>query len=86
MKHSYVGFLIRLTINIFLQMRLSDLCCGTTVSSLEIFIPLLDRHKRVKEWLKTLKEIPCFEINKHGLNRLDSFVKIFKHDVSNDTT
>ncbi|CAB3219716.1 unnamed protein product [Arctia plantaginis] len=64
------------------KMRLSDLCCGTTVSSLETFVSMLDRHKRVKEWLDHLNTIPCFEINKRGLSRLDSFVKIFKQRVS----
>lgn len=59
-------------------MRLCDVCCGTTVSSLEILVPLLEKHENVKEWLRKLNTLSCFEINKRGLQRLQSFVEIVK--------
>lgn len=57
-------------------MRLCDICCGTTLSSLEILIPVSDRHPNVKKWLDNLKALPCFEINSRGLKRLQDFVKL----------
>ncbi|XP_026739293.1 glutathione S-transferase E14-like [Trichoplusia ni] len=58
------------------KMRLCDICCGTTLSSLEILIPVSDRHPNVKRWLDNLKALPCFEINSRGLKRLQDFVKL----------
>lgn len=63
---------------IILQIRLCDICCGTTISSLEILVPLLDRHERLKDWMKELKNLPCFEINTQGLKRLQGFVDAMK--------
>ncbi|KAJ8717579.1 hypothetical protein PYW07_005509 [Mythimna separata] len=60
------------------KMRLCDLCCGTTISSLEILVPLLQRHENVKNWLEALNSVSCFEVNKRGLKRLQSFVDILK--------
>ncbi|XP_075981432.1 glutathione S-transferase 1-like [Anticarsia gemmatalis] len=64
------------------EVRLCDLCCGTTVSSLEILVPLCDRHEKVKEWLKNLKSLPGFEINDQGLHRLLSFVNTIKTNMA----
>ncbi|XP_050550749.1 glutathione S-transferase 1 isoform X2 [Spodoptera frugiperda] len=60
------------------KIRLCDICCGTTISSLEILVPLLDRHERLKDWMKELKNLPCFEINTQGLKRLQGFVDAMK--------
>ncbi|XP_022837694.1 glutathione S-transferase E14-like isoform X2 [Spodoptera litura] len=60
------------------KIRLCDICCGTTISSLEILIPLLERHQRLKEWMRELRNLPCFEINTRGLKRLQVFVDAVK--------
>lgn len=59
-------------------MRLCDVCCGTTVSSLEILVPFLERHENVKKWLRMLNQLSCFEINTRGIERLKSMVEILK--------
>uniref|UniRef100_A0A2A4JU40 Glutathione S-transferase n=1 Tax=Heliothis virescens TaxID=7102 RepID=A0A2A4JU40_HELVI len=56
------------------KIRLCDICCAATVSSLEILVPLLEQHSKVKQWLMSLKSLPCFEINTRGLKRLQGFV------------
>ncbi|KAL0870181.1 hypothetical protein ABMA27_006326 [Loxostege sticticalis] len=57
------------------KMMLCDLCCGTTVSSLQLLVPLTDRHVKVSQWLKSLQQLPCFETNSRGLKRLASFIE-----------
>ncbi|CAH0589915.1 unnamed protein product [Chrysodeixis includens] len=58
------------------SMRLCDICCGTTLSSLEILVPVSDQHPNVMKWLGNLKALPCFEINSRGLKRLQDFVTL----------
>lgn len=60
------------------QIQLCDLCCAATISSLELLIPALDKFPLLKQWMEELEKLPCFEINKKGLNQLNEFVKIFK--------
>ncbi|XP_047031133.1 glutathione S-transferase 1-like isoform X2 [Helicoverpa zea] len=57
------------------KIRLCDICCAASVSSLEILVPLSEQHNKVKEWLESLKSLPCFEINTRGLQRLQGFVR-----------
>ncbi|XP_063830472.1 glutathione S-transferase E14-like isoform X1 [Ostrinia nubilalis] len=57
------------------KMTLSDLCCGTTISSLQLLVPITDQHPKVNEWMKILQQQPCFEINLRGLKRLATMVE-----------
>ncbi|KAF9412784.1 hypothetical protein HW555_008787 [Spodoptera exigua] len=61
------------------KIRLCDICCGATITSLEILIPLLERHIHLKNWMSALKSLPCFEINSQGLKRLQGFVDAVKN-------
>nr|WDQ36045.1 glutathione S-transferase epsilon-5 [Grapholitha molesta] len=56
------------------KVTLADLCCATTVSSLQLLVPPLDRHVKVKQWLDRLKKNSCYEINIRGLERLESCI------------
>ncbi|XP_063626346.1 glutathione S-transferase E14-like [Cydia splendana] len=56
------------------KVTLADLCCATTVSSLQLLLPPLDRHVKVKQWLDRLQKLSCYEINLRGLERLKSCI------------
>ncbi|XP_059046599.1 glutathione S-transferase E14-like [Achroia grisella] len=60
------------------KVYLCDICCAATISSLQLLLPLLDRHKNLKSWLQKLDALPCFEINRRGLKRLNVFVEKIK--------
>ncbi|XP_060805658.1 glutathione S-transferase 1-like, partial [Amyelois transitella] len=57
------------------KVSLCDLCCGATVSSLQLLIPLLERHHKVDSWLKRLQAHSCYRVNENGLKRLNIFVE-----------
>ncbi|XP_063366624.1 glutathione S-transferase 1-like [Cydia amplana] len=57
------------------KVTLADLCCATTVSSLQLLVPPLERHIKVKQWLDRLKKLPCYETNLRGLERLKSCIR-----------
>ncbi|CAH0401107.1 unnamed protein product [Chilo suppressalis] len=62
------------------KMTLCDLCCATTVSSLQILVPVTERHDKVLKWLNNMQQLPCYSINTRGIQRLKSFVdSIQKH-------
>ncbi|XP_031765891.1 glutathione S-transferase 1-like isoform X2 [Galleria mellonella] len=63
------------------KLYLCDICCAATVSTLQLLIPLLNRHKNVEIWLNRVQALPCFEINKSGLKRLNVFVEKIKSIV-----
>ncbi|XP_047996845.1 glutathione S-transferase E14-like isoform X2 [Leguminivora glycinivorella] len=54
------------------KVTLADLCCASTVSSLQLLVPPLDRHVKVKQWLGRLPKLSCYEINLRGLELLKS--------------
>ncbi|KAJ0174367.1 hypothetical protein K1T71_010513 [Dendrolimus kikuchii] len=56
------------------KMRLSDICCATTISTLECLLPVLGTYVKLNNWMKKIEELPAFQINKDGLKRLKSFI------------
>lgn len=57
-----------------LQMCLGDVCCATTVGSLQLLVPLLDRHAKIGAWMSRLRQLPCFQTHLRGVQRLKAFV------------
>ncbi|KAI5636533.1 glutathione S-transferase 1-like isoform X1 [Phthorimaea operculella] len=57
------------------KMTLSDICCVATVSSVSIMHPLLERHIKIKEWIKKMQQLSYYRINNDGLIRLKNFVQ-----------
>ncbi|XP_073954196.1 glutathione S-transferase 1-like isoform X2 [Choristoneura fumiferana] len=68
----------RLTNNRWLvndKMCLGDICCATTVGSLQLLVPLLDRHVKLSAWINRIRQLPCFQIHLRGVQRLKAFVE-----------
>ncbi|XP_045502067.1 glutathione S-transferase E14-like [Colias croceus] len=61
------------------KMYLCDVCVMLTVTSLQLLIPITERHRNVKQWLKRFEALPCYEINRQGLERLTHFIELFRH-------
>ncbi|XP_061720705.1 glutathione S-transferase E14-like isoform X2 [Cydia pomonella] len=57
------------------KVTLADLCCATTVSSLQLLVPPLDCHIKVKQWLDRLQTLSCYETNLRGLERLKNCIR-----------
>lgn len=57
-------------------MTLSDLCCVSTISSLELLIPLEQEYPSVRDWMSRMKEQSFYELNMRGLERLRSFMEL----------
>ncbi|GBP13925.1 Glutathione S-transferase E14 [Eumeta japonica] len=61
------------------QITICDLCCGATISSLELLIPLSEEHNILKNWMKRLRKQKCYIDNEHGLRRLEKYIQQMKH-------
>ncbi|XP_053614947.1 glutathione S-transferase 1-like isoform X2 [Plodia interpunctella] len=60
------------------RVSICDLCCVTTVSSLQLLLPLSDRHSNISDWLQRLQKLPFYKLNERGLKRLNVFVEKIK--------
>ncbi|XP_038211221.1 glutathione S-transferase E14-like isoform X2 [Zerene cesonia] len=61
------------------EMYLCDICVMLTVTSLQLLIPISERHINIKKWLQRFEALPCYEINRRGLERLAHFIELYKH-------
>ncbi|XP_030030115.2 glutathione S-transferase 1-like isoform X1 [Manduca sexta] len=58
------------------EMWLCDICCGATISSLELLIPGVEKYVALQSWMQRLQKLPCFKINYSGLMKLNNYVKL----------
>lgn len=63
-------------------MRLSDICCATTISTLEYLVPALYKFKKINKWIEKMEDLPEFQINKDGLKRLKIFIDMLVSNTS----
>lgn len=59
-------------------MSLADICCMSTITSLQLLIPPQDKHAYIRNWLEQMKSQPFYEINVNGLKRLQGFIDLLK--------
>ncbi|XP_049877426.1 glutathione S-transferase 1-like isoform X2 [Pectinophora gossypiella] len=64
------------------KMRLCDLSCAATISSLRLLIPPLKRHSKVNDWLENINALPFSHINAAGLKVLKTNVETVKDRLS----
>ncbi|XP_037873489.1 glutathione S-transferase 2 isoform X2 [Bombyx mori] len=60
------------------QMRICDFCCASTISSMETVVNGIKKFVYLKRWMDELEKLPCFEINRRGLERLKYFMSLYK--------
>ncbi|XP_041985102.1 glutathione S-transferase E14-like [Aricia agestis] len=63
------------------EMTICDLCIIATTTSMETLMPVTRRHDRVMQWMRRFEDLPCYDINKLGVERLRSFVESKKNNL-----